>query len=87
MNMPMIADCTDYEVARTGAYAPGIIGTIFSFVDKVVSSLSTTIVGFLLAGIGYTSTLPHDHVSLLCDHSDRRMGDQCDRAPFLQPFT
>lgn len=58
MNMPMIADCTDYEVTRTGAYAPGIIGTIFSFVDKVVSSLSTTIVGFLLAGIGYTSTLP-----------------------------
>lgn len=58
MNMPMIADCTDYEVARTGAYAPGIIGTIFSFVDKVVSSFSSTIVGFLLAGIGYTSTLP-----------------------------
>lgn len=58
MNMPMIADCTDYEVARTGVYAPGIIGTIFSFVDKVVSSLSSTIVGFLLAGIGYTSTLP-----------------------------
>ena len=58
MNMPMIADCTDYEVARTGVYAPGIIGTIFSFVDKVVSSFSSTIVGFLLAGIGYTSTLP-----------------------------
>lgn len=58
MTIPMIADCTDYETCKSGNYAPGIIGTIFSFVDKLVSSLATSIVGFLLASIGYTSVLP-----------------------------
>lgn len=58
MAVPMIADCTDYEVVRSGHYAPGIIGTIFSFVDKVISSLSTTIVGLFMVAIGYSNTLP-----------------------------
>ena len=58
MAIPMIADCTDYETCKSGFYAPGIIGTIFSFVDKLVSSLATSIVGFPLAVIGYTSALP-----------------------------
>ena len=34
------------------------IGTLFSFVDKAISSVSATIVGVLLASTGYVSTLP-----------------------------
>ncbi|MDH8275970.1 MFS transporter, partial [Klebsiella pneumoniae] len=32
--VPMLADCTDYETYRSGRFVPGMIGTIFSFVDK-----------------------------------------------------
>ena len=42
MCIPMVADCSDYETYRSGQYVPGILGTIFSLIDKVVSSLSTT---------------------------------------------
>ena len=57
MAIPMIADCSDYEMYRSGNYAPGVIGTLFSFVDKLVSSLSTTIVGIAITVVGLT-TLP-----------------------------
>ena len=53
-----ISDVTDYETYRSGNYMPGIIGTIFSFVDKIVSAFSTTIVSLMVAAIGYTSTQP-----------------------------
>ncbi|MBE5962181.1 MAG: glucuronide permease [Lachnospiraceae bacterium] len=56
--IPMIADCADYETYRSGRYVPGMIGTLFSFVDKIISAFSTTIVGFLLAMAGYKTTLP-----------------------------
>ena len=56
--LPMIADCTDYEVYRSGRYVPGMMGTLFSFVDKVISSLATTIVGIMCAAIGFAETLP-----------------------------
>ena len=55
--IPMVADCSDYETFRTGRYIPGIMGTLFSLVDKLVSSLGSTIVGLALAAIGI-STLP-----------------------------
>ena len=54
----MTADCADYEVYRSGRYVPGLMGTLFSFVDKLISSLSTTLVAMIYAAIGYTSTLP-----------------------------
>ncbi len=41
MTIPMVADCTDYETYRSGKYVPGIMGTIFSLIDKVISSLQT----------------------------------------------
>lgn len=41
LTIPMVADCTDYETYRSGNYVPGIMGTIFSLVDKVISSLQT----------------------------------------------
>lgn len=58
MPIPMVADCSDYETYRSGKYVPGIIGTLFSLVDKLVSSLSSTIVGLAAAAIGFTTTLP-----------------------------
>ena len=58
MPIPMVADCSDYETYRSGNYVPGIIGTLFSLVDKLVSSLSSTIVGLAAAAIGFTQRLP-----------------------------
>lgn len=57
MPIPMVADCSDYETYRSGNYIPGVMGTLFSLVDKLVSSLSSTIVGVAIAAIGL-STLP-----------------------------
>lgn len=57
MPIPMVADCSDYETYRSGKYVPGIMGTLFSLVDKLVSSLSSTVVGMAVAAIGL-STLP-----------------------------
>ena len=56
--IPMTADCADYEVYRSGRYVPGLMGTLFSFVDKLISSFATTIVGLLVASIGFTQSLP-----------------------------
>ncbi|MGN1024940.1 MAG: MFS transporter [Faecousia sp.] len=73
--VPMLADCTDYETYRSGRFVPGMIGTIFSFVDKLLSSLSNLIVGLALtiAGVGNTVIPPNqamgskfDTVILLC---------------------
>ena len=52
MPIPMVADCSDYETYRSGKYIPGIMGTLFSLVDKLVSSLSATVVGIAVSIIG-----------------------------------
>ena len=52
MPIPMVADCSDYETYRSGKYIPGIMGTLFSLVDKLVSSLSATVVGILTVWAG-----------------------------------
>lgn len=56
--IPMTADCADYETYRTGRYVPGLLGTLFSFVDKMVSSLAPLIVGLVFASIGFSEALP-----------------------------
>ncbi len=56
--IPMTADCADYEVYRSGRYVPGLMGTLFSFVDKCISSFAATIVAVAYAVIGFTDTLP-----------------------------
>lgn len=56
--IPMTADCADYEVYRSGKYVPGLMGTLFSFVDKIISSLAATFVSVMFALIGFKSTLP-----------------------------
>jgi Na+/melibiose symporter-like transporter len=58
LSYPLIGDITDYETYRSGRFVPGMMGNLYSFVDKMVSSLATTIAGFILAGFGYTATLP-----------------------------
>ena len=55
MPIPMVADCADYETYRSGKYIPGIMGTLFSLVDKLVSSLSATVVGVACTMIGLES--------------------------------
>ena len=54
MPIPMVADCSDYELYRSGKYIPGIMGTLFSLIDKLVSSLAQTLVAgifFICAGL------------------------------------
>lgn len=58
MVIPMTADCADYEVYRSGRYVPGLMGTLFSAVDKIVSSFGTALIGVLCASIGFTDQLP-----------------------------
>ena len=57
MPIPMVADCADYEPYKSGKFIPGLMGTMFSLVDKLVSSLSGTIVGLAVGIIGF-SNLP-----------------------------
>jgi Na+/melibiose symporter-like transporter len=56
--IPMTADCADYEVYRSGRYVPGLMGTLFSFIDKLISSLATTFVSLLLVMIGFRTEQP-----------------------------
>lgn len=58
MVVPMIADCSDYEVYRSGKYVPGLMGALFSFVDKVFTALGTAFVGLIVALIGFQKILP-----------------------------
>ncbi|MEG2021952.1 MAG: MFS transporter [Oscillospiraceae bacterium] len=56
--IPMTADCADYETYRSGRYVPGLMGTLFSFVDKMISSFGAAIVGTMIAAIGFTTVQP-----------------------------
>lgn len=58
MVIPMTADCADYEVVRSGKYVPGLMGTLFSFVDKIVSSFAPMIAGLVFAMVGFTDHNP-----------------------------
>ena len=58
MVVPMIADCSDYERYRSGKFVPGLMGALFSFVDKVFAALGTAFVGVVMFIMGYNSRLP-----------------------------
>lgn len=51
-------DIVDYELYRSGSFMPGIISATVTFCNKFVSSFSTSILGFCIAGIGYVSHMP-----------------------------
>lgn len=55
---PVRYDVIDYELSRSGRYMPAVVTTTYAFIDKLVSSLSTTIVAVIVAMIGYTSAMP-----------------------------
>lgn len=55
MPIPMVADCSDYETYVSGKYIPGIMGTLFSLVDKLVSSLASLVVTIAVSFIGLSS--------------------------------
>ena len=62
--IPMTADCADYEVYRTGKYVPGLMGTLFSFVDKIISSFAPMIAGAMFTICGFVDrnpTTPEDY--------------------------
>ena len=52
---PMIAEIIDYHNYKTGKFIPGIIGALFSFVDKMISSFGGTIVGVVMGFAGYSA--------------------------------
>ena len=56
--IPMTADCADYETYRTGKYVPGLMGTLFSFVDKIISSLAPMIAGLVFTAVGFADHNP-----------------------------
>lgn len=84
--IPMTADCADYEVYRTGKYVPGLMGTLFSFVDKIISSFAPMLLSILYAAIGFKEVLP-DHtaeftypllyVTLFCIYGALILGNVC----------
>lgn len=55
--LPMIADVADYELHVNKRYVPSIVGTSFSLVDKLMSSLSGIILAIALWVIDYTPNM------------------------------
>ena len=84
--IPMTADCADYEVYRTGKYVPGLMGTLFSFVDKIISSFAPMLLSILYAAIGFKEVLPDQTaefsqplflVTLFCIYGALILGNLC----------
>ena len=50
----LMSDCVDYGRWKTGKFAPGAYASIFSFLEKVMKSLSGAIVGFALGRAGFS---------------------------------
>ena len=84
--IPMTADCADYEVYRTGKYVPGLMGTLFSFVDKIISSFAPMLISIMYAAIGYKDVLPDQtatysdslfYVTLGCIYGAIIIGNLC----------
>ena len=55
---PLRYDIIDYEFSRSGRYMPALVNTVYSFIDKLISSLASTIVALSVATIGYTEGMP-----------------------------
>lgn len=55
---PLRYDIIDYEFSRSGRYMPALVNTVYSFIDKLISSLANTIVALSVAMIGYTEGMP-----------------------------
>lgn len=54
----MAADISDYETSCSGRFVSGLIGTVFSLVDSISSSLVPVVSGWIVAALGYRTILP-----------------------------
>lgn len=61
---PLRYDVIDYEFTRSGVYMPAVVNTAYAFVDKLISSLSATIVAVAVSMIGYKTVMPQATDSL-----------------------
>lgn len=57
-NTAFMSDLVDYEMDRSGRFAPAIVTGTASFIDKIVSSCSAAIAAGAVALVGYTTTMP-----------------------------
>ena len=54
----MRADVIDYELSRSGKYLPGVVAATYNFIDRLISSLATTIASLAVGLAGYVATAP-----------------------------
>ena len=54
----MRADVVDYELQSSGNYLPAIIGGVYSFIDKLITSVCSFVAGLAITAIGYVHTVP-----------------------------
>ena len=54
----MRADLADYENVRSGKFMPSVVAATYLFIDKIISSLGTTIAALCISMVGYVNTVP-----------------------------
>ncbi len=54
----MRADIVDYELDRSGNFMPGMVGACYTFTEKLIASLGSTITTLAVGLIGYTTVMP-----------------------------
>ena len=57
---PLRYDIIDYEFSRSGRYMPALVNTVYSFIDKLISSLAQTLVAFIFLLCAGLKDLPTD---------------------------
>lgn len=57
-NISLMSDIIDYELDRSDRYIPAVVTGTYSFLDKLISSVSALIATGAVALIGYTTTMP-----------------------------
>ncbi len=54
----MMHDIVDYEFSRTSTFMPGTVAATYSFVDKLISALASTVATCCVALIGFRDVMP-----------------------------
>lgn len=54
----MRSDVVDYELERSGKYMPAVVAGVYSFIDKLMAALATSLAAFCVAAIGYKEVMP-----------------------------
>ena len=52
----MRMDIVDYELERSGKYLPATVAAVYSFIDKLISSLAPMLATLLIGIVGYTGS-------------------------------